>query len=103
MTDKELKQLNNNFYKLKELINDKFCYKEEIDGFWFTALSIEAVKKARKRHFLNNYYDLTVSDVLTMTDDAKELTDVKKELFYTYQAEYANAWYNNYIEILKAL
>lgn len=95
------KKIEDNFYYVKELINDKFMFKSLIDGFYFTDGSIEAIEKAQSNYFMNQYYNLKTSDVLNMIDDANSLTDVKKGLFYEYAAEFAAAWYDNFLTILE--
>ena len=101
MNDKELKQVNYNFNVLKDILNDKFMIKEEVNGFFYPSEAVELVKFANVKYFINSYYNLSVSDILNLTEDADTLTDVKKSLFYDYKTEYAAAWYDNYINVLK--
>ena len=98
--EKYNKKLENNFYNMKKLLEDKFMFKKEIDGFYYTIGAIEKAKKAMKQYGLNSYYDLTISNFLNMIEENNSILEVKQSLFYEYQAEYANFWYNNFLEIL---
>ena len=96
-----METIEKNFNYIKDLLNDKFMIKEEIDGFYFNNLAIEILKKTDLNYCMNYYYNLSISDILNLIDDNESLTDVKKSLFYEYKTDYANLWYNNFLEVLK--
>jgi len=64
------KKIINNFNYLKNILNDKFMLVEEVDGFYFPTLAIELVKNSNRNFFMNEYYNLTISDILNMTSEA---------------------------------
>jgi len=97
------KKIINNFNYLKNILNDKFMLVEEVDGFYFPTLAIELVKNSNRNFFMNEYYNLTISDILNMTSEANCLTDVKKYLFSEYRAEYADSWYQNYLQVIESI
>lgn len=92
-----------NFNYLKNILNDKFMLVEEVDGFYFPTLAIELVRNSNRNFFMNEYYNLTISDILNMTSEANCLTDVKKYLFSEYRAEYADSWYQNYLQVIESI
>lgn len=97
-----MKNINNVFLKIKRLINDKKDYKKEIDGFYFNEKAIDFVEElTNEQYFLNGYYDLTISDILNMVDDASCLDIVKKNLLEEYTEDYSNMMYDAFLEILK--
>lgn len=92
-----------NFNYLKNILNDKFMLVEEVDGFYFPTLAIELVRNSNRNFFMNEYYNLTISDILNMTSEANCLTDVKKYLFSEYRTEYADSWYQNYLQVIESI
>lgn len=97
------KKIINNFNYLKNILNDKFMIVEEVDGFYFPTLAIEVVRNSNRDFFMNEYYNLTISDILNMTSEANCLTDVKEYLFSEYKAEYADSWYQNYLQVIESI
>lgn len=98
-----IKKCEKNFNYLKNLLNDNFMIKEEIDGFYYPALAIETVNKSQVNYFINNYYNLKTCDILNMIDEAENIIQVKENLFCAYKVEYASAWYNNFLEVLEKI
>ena len=98
-----METIEKNFNYIKDLLNDKFMIKEEINGFYFNNLAIEILKKADLNYCMNSYYNLTISDILILIDENDNLADVKKSLFYEYKTEFASLWYNNFLEVLKKI
>ena len=97
------KKIINNFNYLKNILNDKFMLVDEVDGYYFPTLAIELVKNSNRNFFMNEYYNLTISDILNMTSEANSLTDVKKQLFNEYKTEYADSWYQNYLQVIESI
>ena len=97
------KKIINNFNYLKKILNDKFMLVDEVDGFYFPTLAIELVRNSNRNFFMNEYYNLTISDILNMTSEANSLTDVKKHLFNEYKTEYADSWYQNYLQVIESI
>lgn len=97
-----MKNVNDVFRKIKKLINDNDDYKKEIDGYFYNEKAIEYVNSLTKeQYFINGYYDLTTSDILNMIDYSDTLDHVKVTLYEEYTKHYAEAIYNNFLEILK--
>lgn len=90
----------NNFNYLKSIINDTSLIKGNIEGFYYPQKAIDIVSNVQVKYFLNEYYNLTIGDILTMVDNAEILQEVKENLLSEYKEEYANAWYENFIEII---
>lgn len=100
---KTTQKAKNRFYYIKKLINDDRDIKELIDCFYYNTKAINYINKyINKNYFLNHYYNLTTSDFLIMIDDAKNLTQVKENLFKEYQEDYATAIYDAFIDGLGA-
>ena len=95
--------IEKNFRYLKNILNNEYTRKEEIEGYFFPTLAIQILKESYLDYFLNPYYSLTVADILNMTRKADSLEDVKNDLFYEYKEEYASAWYENYIYVLESI
>lgn len=97
-----MKNVNNVFKKIKRLIESKNDYKKEIDGYFYNEKAIEYVNSLTKeQYFINGYYDLTTSDILNMINYSNVLGHVKFTLYEEYTRYYAEAIYNNFLEILK--
>lgn len=99
----DYKKIEYKFYYLKNILNDKFMPKEEVNGFYFPILAIKLIKNSNLNYFMNPYFNLSIDDVLNMTEQANSLIDVKKELFNSYKSEYAEAWYKNYLQVINSL
>lgn len=95
--------MKNNFNYLKNIINDTSLIKENIDGFYYPQKVIDIINNVQVKYFLNEYYNLTTADILTMVNDASTLQEVKENLLSVYKEEYANAWYENFIEVLSKI
>ena len=95
--------MKNKFNYLKSIINDTSLIKADIEGFYYPQKAIDIVSNARVKYFLNEYYNLTTADILTMVDNADTLQEVKENLLSEYKEEYANAWYENFIEVLSKI
>lgn len=98
-----IKKCEKNFNYIKSLLNDKFMVKEEFEGFYFPTLAIETIKNSNRNYFINSYYNLTISDILNMIDEANNLIEVKQNLFNEYKGEYANVWYCNFLQVLESI
>lgn len=97
-----MKNINNVFKKIKRLIKNENDYKKEIDGYFYNEKAIEYVNSlTNEQYFINGYYDLKTSDILNMIDDSDALDHVKATLHEEYTKDYANAIYDNFLEILK--
>lgn len=97
-----MKNVNNVFLKIKRLINNKNDFKKEIDGFYFNEKAIDFVEElTNEQYFLNGHYDLTMSDILNMVDNASCLGIVKKNLLEEYTENYSNMMYDVFLNILK--
>ena len=99
----DLKKIEKNFNYLKKIINDKFMLVEGVDGFFFPTIAIELLRNSNRNFFMNEYYNLTISDILNMTSEANSLSDVKKDLFNEYKTEYAVSWYQNYLQVIESI
>ena len=101
--EKITQKAKNRFYYIKKLIDSKNDTKDFIDGFYYNTKAIDYINRyVNKDYFLNQYYNLTTSDFLTMIDDAKNLTQLKDNLFKEYQGYYASAIYDAFIDGLGA-
>lgn len=96
-------KLEKNFKYLKAIINDTTLIKDFIEGFYYPQKAIDIVNNAQTEYFLNEYYNLTTANILLMVDDADTMQEVKKNLYTEYKEEYANAWYNNFKEVLSKI
>lgn len=97
-----MKNVNNVFKKIKRLIKSENDYKKEIDGYFYNEKAIEYINSLTKeQYFINGYYDLKTSDILNMIDDSDALDHVRSTLYEEYTKYYAEAIYNNFLEILK--
>lgn len=96
------KKAQNRFYYIKKLINNKNDVKEYCDGFFFNEKAIRYVEKLKKGFFINNYYNLTTSNILIEISELKNLSEFKKQLFKEYKKEFAAAWFENMIYILES-
>lgn len=97
-----MKNVNDVFRKIKKLINDNDDFKKEIDGCFYNEKAIEYVNSLiTEQYFINGYYDLTTSDILNMIDYSNVLGHVKLTLYEEYTEYYAEAIYNNFLEILE--
>lgn len=94
--------MKNKFNYLKSIINDKSLIKGNIDGFYYPQKAIDIVSNVQIKYFLNEYYNLTPADILEMIDNAETFQEVKENLS-EYKEEYANAWYENFIEVLSRI
>ena len=100
---KETQRAKNRFYYIKKLIDASNDVKDYIDGFYYNKKAIDYINRyIDKNYFLNQYYNLTTSDFLTMIDDAKNLKQVKANLFNDYKDFYASAIYDAFIDGLGA-
>lgn len=97
----ENKKLEQTFNKIKRLLDNKNDTKTEVDGFYFNTKAIKVLRETNKEFFINGYYNLTISDFLNMIDDNNNIIEAKEELEKDYKKTYAEAWYNNFIEVLK--
>lgn len=95
------KKAQNRFYYIKKLINNDYDVKEFIDGFYFNSKAIKYVEKLNKNFFINNYYNLTTSDLLLDVYENDNITQVKNYYFKTYQDYYAKAWLENFLFVLE--
>ena len=87
------------FNKIKKYLNDNSDKLEYINGYYYQSKAVKKVKKCD--YFLNSYYDLTISDFLTMVKYNDNLKQVKRELLNDYIKWYALAIYDNFKAILK--
>jgi len=95
----DIKKINYNFKRIKKLLesnNIKKC----VDGFYFNEKAVDIIDKAQINYFLNNYNNLTTSNILNLIYNNKNVKEVKNTLFLEYNDQYANAWYDNFLEIL---
>lgn len=76
--------------------------KVEVDGFYFTQEAIDLLNGSTDKGYnLNQYMDLTMSDVLNMIEENNTPQDAIDELFDEYKADSALCWGDNFIEVLK--
>lgn len=95
--------MKNNFNYIKSIINNSSLIKENIEGFYYPQKAIDIVNNAQTKYFLNEYYNLSTLDILIMIDEGSTLQEVKDNLLSEYKEEYANAWYENFIEVLSRI
>ena len=102
MTKEEKKDMAQYYFNIiKKLIDNEEDQKILIDNqFYFNKKAFDYVNKFDKRFFLNSYYNLTTLDILLMVDEAKNIKEVEKRLKEEYSKDYANAIYQNFIEVL---
>lgn len=86
------------FRRLKKLINSDNDTKELIESYYFNIKAIDYANKiVDKSYMMNECYSLTTLDLLLMTDDAEDLTNVYNELMIDYDYEYAFSMWQNYL------
>lgn len=95
-------EIENNFNKLKEIIDSKEN-KVEVDGYYFTGRAVEILKNTDKEINLNSYMNLTVFDILNMIEDNDTVQEVVEELYEDYKEDSADTWANNFIEVMDKL
>lgn len=97
----KMEKLGQTFNKIKKWLNNGNDIKMEVEGFYFNTKAVEFLRETSKDFFINSYYNLLLSDILNMIDDNDNIIEVKEELEKEYEKMYAEAWYNNFIEILE--
>lgn len=95
--------MNKKFNKLKEILENKDDIKKELDGFYFNEKAINLLENTDMRFFINIYHNLTIANILNMIEDSDSLEKVYKVLLEEYKFEYAEAWYNNFCEVLNKI
>lgn len=95
------KKVLNRFRYIKKLLESENDTKEVIDSFYYNSKAIMFVQKLKFSYNLNSYYDLTVSDVLNLIAENKNLNEVKKYLFNEFRSDFALCYYNCLIAYLE--
>lgn len=98
MTKNEKKAARRLYYVKKLLEDDN--EKEYTNGFYFSKKAVRYLKNKDLRYHINQYYDLTISNILNYIEDNKNLTELKKSIFAEYSGEYATSIYYNFIEVI---
>lgn len=96
-----MKKAMQRFYYIKRLLNSDNDTKELLDYSYYNSKAITFVQKLKFRYNLNLYYDLSISDVLDLINEHKNLNEVKKYLFNEFRNDYALCWYRCLIDYLE--
>lgn len=90
------------FYYIKKLLNNSMDSASYCDGFYFKDKALNYAKKLIKPFHMNEYYDVTLCDLLLAIRDYSNLKEYKKALFMDYKAYYADSIYENMLYLLGA-
>lgn len=90
------------FADLKDIL-DTETNDTSVDGFYFPSKAVAVLDNTDKRHNLNSYMDLTVSNILNLVDDNDTIEGAVEELFADYKADSALSWADNFVTVLGKL
>lgn len=90
------------FADLKDIL-DTETNDTSVDGFYFPSKAVAILDNTDKRHNLNSYMDLTVSNILNLVDDNDTIEGAVEELFADYKADSALSWADNFVTVLGKL
>lgn len=98
ITDKSVEA----FKKLGALLEDD-SYKVDVDGYYFTQSAVNAVETANKGFHMNQYMDLTVSNILNMVKENDTVEQAVRHLFDDFKYLSAFSWALNFINVLEKI
>ena len=92
MNKKQRAKASKVFYYLHKIIEDDYSFaRDRVETY---------LAKKDRRFFMNEYYNMTLDDLVYYVSNFKTLTEARNDLFNDYKPEYASAWFENLVWVL---